>query len=123
MEIGTRVRLTQDVDNYPTCLIRAVETGTIMRITDEGTYWIKLTGTIPNSPSGTTNWKSGTGRWREPSFNRKHHWRKCREGPTVGCLSSIGARADPPFNRASYRNLQMTPIIVGVASPCWSCGS
>jgi hypothetical protein len=42
MEIGTRVRLAQDVDNYPTCLVRAGETGTLMRITDEGTYWIKL---------------------------------------------------------------------------------
>jgi hypothetical protein len=39
MEIGTRVRLTQDVDNYLTCLIRAGETGTLTRITDEGTYW------------------------------------------------------------------------------------
>jgi hypothetical protein len=42
MEIRTRVRLVKDVDNYPTCLIRAGETGTLMRITDEGTYWIKL---------------------------------------------------------------------------------
>jgi hypothetical protein len=33
VEIGTRVRLIQDVDNYPTCLIRAGETGTLMRIT------------------------------------------------------------------------------------------
>jgi hypothetical protein len=30
MEIGTRVRLIQDVDNYPTCLIRAGETGTLI---------------------------------------------------------------------------------------------
>jgi hypothetical protein len=35
------VRLIQDVDNYPTCLIRAGETGSLTRITDEGTYWIK----------------------------------------------------------------------------------
>jgi hypothetical protein len=42
MEIGMRLRLFQDADNYPTCLIRAGETGTLMRITDEGTYWIRL---------------------------------------------------------------------------------
>ena len=64
MEIGTRVRLTQDVDNYTTGLIRSGETGTLTRITDEGTYWGKLdkhhselaewdNERIVNPPSGT----------------------------------------------------------------------
>jgi hypothetical protein len=42
IKIGTRVRLTQDVDNYPTCLIRTGETGTLMRIDSEGAYWVKF---------------------------------------------------------------------------------
>jgi hypothetical protein len=40
--IGTKVKLIQIVDNYPTCLIEAGETGTLVRIDNEGSYWVKL---------------------------------------------------------------------------------
>ena len=40
--IGTKVRLIQDVDNFPDCLIEAGETGTLVRIDDENSYWVKL---------------------------------------------------------------------------------
>jgi hypothetical protein len=42
IKIGTKVRLTQSVDNYPTCLIKAGETGTLVRIDSENAYWVKL---------------------------------------------------------------------------------
>mgnify|MGYP000508744783 CR=1 FL=1 len=44
---GSRVRLVQDVDNYPTCYIKAGETGTLTRIDSEGAYWIKLDAQHP----------------------------------------------------------------------------
>lgn len=39
---GTRVRLTQEVDNYPTILAPKGATGTLMRIDEEGSYWVRL---------------------------------------------------------------------------------
>jgi hypothetical protein len=40
--IGTKIKLVQDVDNSPTCLIGAGETGTLVNIDHEGSYWVKL---------------------------------------------------------------------------------
>lgn len=45
MKIGTRVKLIQEVDNYPTCLIKAGETGTLVGIDEtehESFYWVRL---------------------------------------------------------------------------------
>lgn len=41
MQIGTKVKLVKPVENYPTCLIEAGETGTLARI-DEDSYWVTL---------------------------------------------------------------------------------
>jgi hypothetical protein len=71
------VRLTQDVDNYPTCLIRAGET--LTRITDEGTYWVKLDTYHPE----LAEWDNEMEIWdwsvEGVEFTRKN-WRKCRDG-------------------------------------------
>jgi hypothetical protein len=77
MEIGTRVRLTQDVDNYPTCLIHAGETGTLTSIDGEGAYWVRLDQHHPE----LSEWDNEVQTWGwSVSFTPKHRWRKCREG-------------------------------------------
>lgn len=38
---GSHVRLTADVDNFPTCLIKAGETGTIADM-DDDCVWVRL---------------------------------------------------------------------------------
>jgi hypothetical protein len=71
MGIGTRVRLTQDVDNYPTCLIRTARPERSPASATKAPTGSSSTSTIPNWTSGTTNWKSGTGLWTERSITRK----------------------------------------------------
>lgn len=42
MQIGSKVRLTQNVENYPVILAKSGLTGILVRIDDEGSYWVKL---------------------------------------------------------------------------------
>lgn len=44
---GERVVVTKPVDNYPTVVVGAGETGTLQRIDEEGTYWVKLDKPFP----------------------------------------------------------------------------
>lgn len=40
--IGSKVRLIQDVENYPTIYAKAGLTGTLVRIDEDGSYWVRL---------------------------------------------------------------------------------
>jgi len=37
-----RVRITKAVENYPTILIEAGALGTLVRIDEDGSYWVRL---------------------------------------------------------------------------------
>jgi len=41
IRVGERVRLTEDVENFPTMVAKAGLTGTVVRITDSD-WWVKL---------------------------------------------------------------------------------
>jgi hypothetical protein len=48
MQIGTRVELVQDVDNYPHVYCKAGLTGTLARIDGEGSYWVRMDQYFPS---------------------------------------------------------------------------
>ena len=48
MVLGTRIKLIQDVDNYPDIYAPAGLTGTLVRIDSEGAYWVKLDKHFPS---------------------------------------------------------------------------
>ncbi len=48
IEIGTRVKLTKDVENWPTVYAEAGLTGTLTDIDSEGCYWVLLDKHFPD---------------------------------------------------------------------------
>lgn len=47
MDIGTKVRVTKHIDNYPTVLVHPNQTGTLTRKDEEGCWWVKLDNHFP----------------------------------------------------------------------------
>lgn len=47
IEIGSKVRLTRPVENYPIGIFDIGLTGTLMNIDREGSYWVKLDTHFP----------------------------------------------------------------------------
>lgn len=45
--IGHRVRLVATVDNFPTCMIKAGETGTVREVDFDGSIWVTLDAAHP----------------------------------------------------------------------------
>jgi len=62
LTVGARVRLAEDIDNYPTILVVAGETGTIARVDDES-VWVKMDVHLP----ALDDWKN------ELEVQREHH--------------------------------------------------
>ena len=74
MNIGTKVRLTQDIDNFPTILAKAGLTGTLIRRDDEY-LWVRLDQHF----DALDQWHNELQIWNDP------------DAPAIGALEPIPA--------------------------------